>query len=109
NTGEKITALRKEKKMSQEDLATAAGVSREMVGKYERGDALPSIEVARRIADKLDVSLDYLSGKTDDQLDARTLDRVPEVQKLPEDIREKLFYFIDMSIRDSKAKQAYAQ
>ncbi|MFC3197293.1 helix-turn-helix domain-containing protein [Parapedobacter deserti] len=82
---------------------------------YERGDALLSIEVARKIADKLDVSLDYLSGKTDNQLDARTLDRtlqvdrVLQVQKLPEDIREKLFYFIDMSIRDSKAKQAYAQ
>ncbi|MEC3881427.1 hypothetical protein [Parapedobacter sp. 10938] len=58
---------------------------------------------------KLDVSLDYLSGKTDDQLDARTFDRVLEVQKFPEDIREKLFYFIDMSIRDSRAKQAYAQ
>lgn len=67
------------------------------------------MEVARKIADGLDVSLDYLSGKTDTELDSRTLDRVIEVQKLPEDIREKLFYFIDMSIRDNKAKQAYAQ
>lgn len=80
-----------------------------MIGKYERGEALTSIEVARKITDELDVSLDQLSGKTDDQLDARTLERVLRVQKLPEDIREKLFYFIDMSIRDSKAKQAYAQ
>ena len=65
--------------------------------------------MARKIADKLDVSLDYLSGKTDDLLDAMTLHRVIEVQKLPGDIRDKLFYFIDMTVRDNKAKQAYAK
>jgi len=34
-----------------------------MVGKYERGDASPSIEVAKKIADALEVSLDYLVGE----------------------------------------------
>jgi len=34
-----------------------------MVGKYERGYAIPSIEVAKRIADALEVSLDYLVGE----------------------------------------------
>ena len=82
------------------------------IGRYERDEVTPSVEVASRLADALDVSdvsLDYLSGKTDDQLDAMTLHRVIEVQKLPGDIRDKLFYFIDMAVRDNKAKQAYAQ
>lgn len=29
------------------------------------------------------------------------------VQQLPDDVKEKLFYFIDMTVRDYKAKQAY--
>jgi len=30
------------------------------LGKYERDDAIPSIEVAKKIADAFEVSLDYL-------------------------------------------------
>ena len=60
------------------------------------------------MAGYLDVSLDYLVGKTDLQLDQKTVSRIVEVQKLPTEVQEKLFYFIDMSIRDFKAKQAYA-
>lgn len=28
---------------------------------------------------------------------------------LPDDVKEKLFYFIDITVRDYKAKQAYKQ
>jgi len=42
------------------------------------------------------------------ELDTKTLNRILEVQELPQEVREKLFYFIDMSIRDFKAKKAYA-
>ena len=69
----------------------------------------PSIEVAAKMANILDVSLDYLVGKTDIEVDFRTLNRIVELQKLPKEIQDKLFYFIDMSIRDFKASQAYAQ
>ena len=33
---------------------------------------------------------------------------VIELQKLPIEVRDKLYYFIDISIRDIKAKQAYS-
>ena len=42
------------------------------------------------------------------EVDAATLNRVVELQKLPPEVREKLYFFIDMSIRDNKAKAAYA-
>ncbi|MEM9859851.1 MAG: hypothetical protein AAF843_21040 [Bacteroidota bacterium] len=32
--------------------------------------------------------------------------RILEVQKLPEDIKEKVFYMIDVSIKDHKTRQA---
>jgi hypothetical protein len=31
-----------------------------------------------------------------------------EVQSLPDDIKEKVFYFIDVSIKDFKTRQAYS-
>lgn len=42
-TGTIIAPLRKEKGLSQTDLVTKSGTSREMISKYERGEAVPSI------------------------------------------------------------------
>lgn len=47
----RIAEIRKERDWSQTDLASKSGVSREMIGKYERGEAVPSIEAAKKIAD----------------------------------------------------------
>ena len=66
------------------------------------------LATANKLAEYLEVSLDYLTGNTDVLLDTLTLNRVLEVQQLPEDIKDKLFYFIDMTIRDYKAKKAYS-
>ncbi len=74
----------------------------------QRDEAKPSIEAAARLANLLEVSLDYLVGNSDLEVDATTLTRVLELQRLPNEVREKLYYFIDMSIRDFKAKQAYS-
>jgi hypothetical protein len=49
-----------------------------------------------------------LVGKTELELDPSVLNKVVELQKLPKEIQDKLFFFIDMSIRDFKAKQAYS-
>lgn len=35
-----------------------------MIGKYERGEAAPSIDAAKKIADALEVSLDNLVGES---------------------------------------------
>lgn len=55
--------LRKSKNWSQSELATNSGVSREMIGKYERGEAVPSIDAPKKIADAFEVSMDYLVGE----------------------------------------------
>jgi len=41
--------------------------------------------MAASIAEVLEVSLDYLVGKADEQLDKPTLTRILEVQKLPDE------------------------
>ncbi len=106
--GKRLAEVRKDKSLSQEEVAKHLGTKAPVIGRYERDEMKPSIETATKLADLLEVSLDYLVGKTDIELDNTTLQRILEVQNLPQEVKEKLFYFIDMSIRDFKAKKAYS-
>lgn len=47
--------------------------------------------MAAKIADVLGISLDYLVGKTDVELDKTILDKVVSIQKLP-DAKTRLAY-----------------
>jgi transcriptional regulator with XRE-family HTH domain len=58
--GQKIILARKKKNWTQTELADAIGTIRDLIGKYERDEMKPSIEVAGKIADALESSLDYL-------------------------------------------------
>ncbi len=58
--GEKVTLARKNKRWTQTELGKEIGSSRDIIGKYERDEIKPSIEVAAKIADVLNTSLDYL-------------------------------------------------
>ena len=57
-TNKIISDSREAKGWNHSELAEKSGVSRVMIGKYERGEAVPSIDAAKKIADALDVSLD---------------------------------------------------
>jgi len=101
--------LRDKKGWSQADLADKSGVSRVMVGKYERGEAVPSIDAAKKIADALKTSLDYLTGDTKTPAyDKKTLQRLEDLQQPDEPKRQTLFDLMDTYIRDAKARKAYA-
>jgi len=106
--GERITQLRKAKDWSQDDLAKEINASRVMVGKYERADSSPSIDVIVKLAQVFDVSVDYLLGMG---LHARysqdVLQRLDDIESLPEDERQRIFDYIDLVTRDYKAKRVY--
>ncbi|WP_421977253.1 helix-turn-helix domain-containing protein [Roseivirga seohaensis] len=109
NTSKIIADLRTKKGMSQTDLANNSGVSRVMIGKYERGEASPSIEAAKKIADAFGVSLDYLVGEgLNSTFDKKTVKRIEEIGLLDEEKKSTLFDLIDTYIRDAKARQAYS-
>jgi transcriptional regulator with XRE-family HTH domain len=106
--GQQITTLRKKKGISQADLGKRVETSGDIIGRYERDEVKPSIEVVIRMADALEVSLDFLVGKTDLELDSSTLNRIREVTALPDEDRKQVFMVVDALIRDFKAKKAYA-
>jgi transcriptional regulator with XRE-family HTH domain len=92
--GENMMLIRKKKSISQADLGKLIGTSGDVIGRYERGDIKPSIEVVQKIADALEVSIDYLVGKTNMMLDKQTLDRLEDIARLPEEKKNYLFAHI---------------
>jgi transcriptional regulator with XRE-family HTH domain len=69
---DRLAALRKEKKMTQQVLADQVGIHVVQIRRYEAGDAQPTLEVIRKLAIALAVSADVLvfdqdeRGATDD-------------------------------------------
>ncbi len=59
-TGNKITNLRKEKGLSQEDLAQELNVSRQSVSKWELNETLPDAVNLKSLSKVFGVSVDYL-------------------------------------------------
>lgn len=107
--GERITLIRKQLKWSQEDLAKKIGTSAPIIGRYERNEIKPSIEIAKKIADELSVTVDYLLGGSDKMvLDKKLMKRIEDIEALPEKEKEKIFDYIDLVIRDIKIKKAHA-
>lgn len=55
--GKRVAELRKEKHLSQEDLADICGVHRTYIGAIERGEKSPTLNSVDKIAKGLDVSV----------------------------------------------------
>lgn len=53
----RLISIRKERKLSQEELALLCGVDRTYVGRIERMERTPSLVVLQKIADGLGMSL----------------------------------------------------
>ena len=56
------------------------------------------------MADALEVSLDFLVGKTDLELDKQTIKRLSDIEQLPQTDKEHIFYAIDNLIKAAKFK-----
>lgn len=63
---ERIAAIRKSMKISQEKFGELVNVSQRTVAFWESGERLPSHTTFAELADKLNVSVDYLLGRTDE-------------------------------------------
>jgi transcriptional regulator with XRE-family HTH domain len=93
--GENIMLLRKKKELSQAELGKKIGTSGDIIARYERDIMSPSIDVIIKIADVLEVTIDYLVGSTSLKLDKATQKRLEDISKLPDDART---YFLNILI-----------
>ena len=108
NIGYKISMLRKDRKWSQSDLAKEIEASREIIGKYERNENLPSIEMMLKLSNAFGVTIDYLIGNGEyASYDKETVERINDIQKMDNTTKDVLFNVIDTYIQNFKTKQAF--
>ena len=59
--GERLMRARKEKELTREELGKLCGITGRTIQNYELGHVTPNrIDVSQRLADVLDISVDYL-------------------------------------------------
>jgi transcriptional regulator with XRE-family HTH domain len=86
--GDNVKKIRVEKNISQQELADLVGIHSTHVSRYERNMAQPSIEIAKKMAEALNVTVDTLIyGATDEKAknnlkDADLLNMFTKVQQL---------------------------
>ena len=89
--GERISALRRARGLSQAELANRLGISASAMGMYEQGRREPSIQILVRLSQELEVSTDFLlTGKS----------APPEADPLP----QLLEYCVDTADRKLDAR-----
>lgn len=86
---DKITTLRKQSGMSQEDLAEKLGVSRQAISRWEMGSAMPDANNILQISKLFSVTTDYLLNdeyESDNDL--------PKIQKMKEDNTQQILIYL---------------
>ena len=97
--------------LSQSKLASSVGVHHSIIGRYERDEAKPTIDVIIRMAKALNTSVAYLLGENEDAnlfQDPSMLKRFKDILQLPKEDQDALLRNIDAFLRDFHTQKAYA-
>ncbi|MGN0441208.1 MAG: helix-turn-helix domain-containing protein [Acutalibacteraceae bacterium] len=90
--GRKLRELRKQKNLTQKQLAALIGVKNSIISFYEVGDRIPSPEIIIKLAAALNVTSDYLLGiQKNETIDVSGLDENDKklVRSLVDTLRRK--------------------
>lgn len=109
--GKRLRECREAKGLSQQELAKLLKTSHSVVGRYERDEMIPSIEVAANMAKLVDTTLAYLvgeAGNNDLLKDQGMLKRLHDINALSDQDKTHILYALDGLLRDAKTRKAYA-
>ncbi len=109
--GKRLRTCREAKNLSQQDVAAKLKTSYTVIGKYERDEMIPSVEVAKKLSKLLDTTVGYLLGETEEVnilKDPSMLKRLNEINLLPDEEKKSILSTVDAFLRDAKARKAYA-
>lgn len=59
----RLRRLRERRRMNRKAMGECCGLSKNIIGMYERGEKEPSLKTLIKIADFFEVSTDYLLGR----------------------------------------------
>lgn len=86
NIGERIIVLRKEKNISQAELAKRLSVSRQAVSKWEQGISSPDTVKLIQLAEILETEVEYLATGTHPEPGSVVLNVVQTVERVEEKV-----------------------
>ena len=78
----RLREVRETRKLSQAMLGRLAGCGQEKISFYETGKSKPQYQTLVRLADALQVSTDYLLGRTDEMSPKMSLEDVLEKDEI---------------------------
>lgn len=114
NFGERIKNLRESKSLSKGQLADLIKIHYSQIGRYERNEATPSSEVLRNLANRLEVSTDFLMNGTSEQIaidsinDKALINQFNRISKLNEENKKVVVSLIDAFVFKQEMKQQLA-
>lgn len=113
--GGRIKTLREERNMSQAELAAALGCSRMTINNYETEKRIPDIEFAMNLANYFNVTVEYLSGRTEfrDKDDIAVSVQKAEqlvqiIEKLPQSESQRMLAYFQEVLEKAKENELEA-
>lgn len=104
---ERLKELRTEKGLTQRELASVLNVSSNCICEWEKGRSEPSIESLKILASRLECSIDYLIGFSDDMgnvsmerygsnqsLNSQEIELLHAIRKLSNSLQERAKIYI---------------
>ena len=102
--GERLIAAREARRLTQTELAQKAGLQPAAIGHFERNRRKPSFANVRALAKALNISSDYLLGRSPDMEGATTAFRGEE--QLSDADREHIQMMIDLMTKRRSGKES---
>lgn len=93
---QKLKRLRKERKLTQQNVAESLHISRQLYSFYENGKREPNIENLSLLADFFDVSIDYLLGRKEKNLSMTSL--LEKLQLVDKETLDEIENYLDYII-----------
>ena len=91
-TGKFISQKRKEKNLTQEQLAEKLGVSNKTVSKWETGKCMPDYSVVKTLCDELEITVaELMDGEASEEKSVRTYDeeQIMDLLKRTQDLEKQ--------------------
>lgn len=110
--GQKLALLRKEKGLSQTELAAQLKTSVSVISRYERDTMKPSAETVKKLADSLGSTVGYLMGDGEDSSllkNPRMLERLKAISSFSEEDQERIYFTLDAMIHEVSNRSRYSR
>lgn len=113
--GQQLTKIRKERQLTQLELAELLDVQPRLIGRWEQGKGKPQFDYVIKLADVLEVSLDRLLLGADQhpaasfEIQNRKLKELcKQVDQLRPEDQDVICHFLDLAVRQERVKQIIA-